>query len=330
MLQIDRVLLVGLGSIGKRHLSNIKRLLPNVSLAVFRSRNGIIAVDGCEVVSSIEEAIAFKPRLALICNPSSFHLDVATELAEAGIHLFIEKPLTNKLKGLAEFAAASRRANIKVMVGYNLRFSPSLLTIREFLQSGRFGRTLCVSAEVGQYLPDWRPDVDYRSTVSAQSELGGGALLELSHELDYLTWIFGEAVFASGQVLKVSDLEIDVEDLVLAHVCFENNGNRLLASIQLDFLQRKPYRLCKVICEHATLTWDAIEDCVVIHQKDETITAFQGDKNRNYTYEQEIVSFIECIATNTPVPISIEDSYRVIKLIEALRVSSDEGKVVYL
>jgi len=282
---IDRLLLVGLGSIGNRHLNNIKRLIPDVDLAILRSRKGSGAVDGCTVVSSIEDALQFNPRAAVICSPSSFHLETAIRLAEAGVHLFIEKPLSNKVDGVEELAEIVFRKNIKVMVGYNLRFAPSLRRLKELLLRGDYGRAQCVSAEVGQYLPDWRPDTDYRDAVSAREDFGGGALLELSHELDYLSWLFGDAVYVSGQVCKVSDLEIDVEDLVLAHIGFEINGRRLPCSVQMDFLQRRPYRSCKIVCEHATLQWHAIEDRVTVATKDEIKVEFQGDKNRNYTYD---------------------------------------------
>jgi len=330
MLKIERVLLVGLGSIGKRHLSNLKKLIPGVKLAVLRSREGAEPIEGFEVLSSQEAALDFQPQAAFICNPSSFHLGIATELARAGIPLFIEKPLSNKLDGLEEFVEVARTASINVMVGYNLRFSPSLCALRELIEHAKYGRALYVAAEVGQYLPDWRPDADYRTTVSARAGLGGGALLELSHELDYLSWLFGEPVNASGQLLKVSDLEIDVEDLVLAHVCFDNGARQLNSSIHLDFLQRKPYRSCKVVCEKATLVWNAVEDRVEVYQKDKTTIAFQGDKDRNYTYEQEVLQFIDCVMAKTPVPIPLEDGVRVIKLVEALRESSETGKLVYL
>ena len=96
------------------------------------------------------------------------------------------------------------------------------------------------------------------------------------------------------------------------------------------FCSVNPYRSCKIICEQATLVWDAIEDRVEIHQKDETTIAFQGNKDRNYTYEQELLQFVDCIETDAPVPISVEDGVRVMKLVEALRVSSETGKAVYL
>lgn len=330
MPQINRVLLVGLGSIGKRHLGNLKQLLPQAKLIVLRSREGIGEIEGCEVVSDLKVALEFKPQVALICSPSSLHLSVATELAKAGIHLFIEKPLSNKVEGVNVFLEIIQHANIQVMLGYNLRFSKSLLMLREIIESKKYGHAVYASAEVGQYLPDWRPGVDYRSTVSARSELGGGALLELSHELDYMIWLFGDVNTASAKLLKISELEIDVEDLVLAHIDFEKHGRSLSASIQLDFLQRQPYRRCKVVCEKATLVWDAITGLVEVHQKGGSNTIFQDDSDRDFTYVQELRTFIDCIETDSAVPINAQDGLRVLELVDAIRKSSELEKVVYL
>lgn len=330
MKLMENILLVGLGSIGNRHLSNLKGLLPHAKLTILRSSEGVEPIYGCEVVSSIEDALAVLPQVAVICNPSSFHLGVATKLAEAGVHLFIEKPLSNSLDGVGKFLDVVCHQNIKVMVGYNLRFSLSLKKFKSLISSGGYGRALYATAEVGQYLPDWRQGVDYRSTVSAKSELGGGVLLELSHELDYLSWLFGDVEYASGRIFRVSDLDIDVEDLVLAHVGFTDGNRQLPCSIQMDYLQRKPYRSCKVVCEQATLHWDAVEDRVVVNTSDETKTEFQGDKDRNYTYETELMEFFKCIENNAQVPIPVEDGRKILELVDALQLSSETGKVVYL
>jgi predicted dehydrogenase len=330
MINIDRMLLVGLGSIGKRHLVNLQRLMPTSDIMVLRSRAGDELIEGCRVVSSLQAALDFKPQVAFLCNPASAHIKIAAELARAGIHLFIEKPLSHLLAGLDQFESIVRESNITAMVGYNLRFNRSLCALKQILSNRQYGRCLHVVAEVGQYLPDWRPDSDYRATVSAKAELGGGALLELSHELDYLCWLFGEPVEARGQLSKISDLDIDVEDLVQAHVRFEKNTIPVTASIHLDFLQRKAYRSCRVVCEEATLIWNAIEDRVEVHQAEGTTIAFQGDKVRNDTYDQEMLAFFESVKNNTKSLIPIEDGVRVMRLVEAIRQSSESGKVVRL
>ena len=111
---------------------------------------------------------------------------------EHGVHAYVEKPLAVTVEGLAELLDGE--AEVTIAVGYNLRFHPALEAIRAAVYEGRIGRLLAVRAEVGQYLPDWHPEEDYRVSYAARRDLGGGALLTLSHELDYVRWIAGEVV----------------------------------------------------------------------------------------------------------------------------------------
>lgn len=329
--EIQRVLLVGLGSIGKRHLGNLKQRLPQARIATLRSsppekeRN-----DGVIEFSVLQDAIDFQPDIALICNPAIFHLPVAQALADAGVDLLIEKPLAADSDGVAHLQASAARQGLKVMVGYNLRFSDSLKALRSALQSGACGKILCVRAEVGQYLPDWRPDSDYRKVVSAQRALGGGALLELSHELDYLRWLFGTPVRVSGDIRKVSALDIDVEDLVFAQFDCLSDEQVIPVSLQLDFLQRKVTRTCKVVCEEATLVWSAVADRVEKQGPQGTEVIFQGGKVRNDTYERELDNFVTCVTGGEEVPISLEDGLQVLRMVEALRRSSEQKRWVEL
>lgn len=330
MMRVTSVLLIGFGSIGRRHLNNLKCLLPKARLIVLRSRSGGAPIDGCETVTTIEEALDLEPDMAVICSPSNYHISQAERLASMGVNLFIEKPLSNRIQGVEKLVDIIDHHKLKVMVGYNFRFSPSLLAFKSLLDHEEFGRVLTASAEVGQYLPTWRPDVDYRSTVSARSDLGGGVLLELSHELDYLVWFFGTAVATQARLMKVSDLELDVEDLVMAQIDFQNQGHQLPVSVHLDFLQRKPYRRCKAVCEQATLVWDAISGSVEVHLQEGSSVYFQDDKERNFTYMQELRAFIDCIETGTAVPVDIHDGLGVLSLIEAMRKSSESRSIVYL
>ena len=330
MTKINKILLVGLGSIGKRHLSNIQQLMPKAEVLILRSRSNNKPVDGCNVATHIDEALRFCPDIAIICNPSSFHLGVATKLAQIGVHLFIEKPLSNNSSGIDKLSSIALDKNVKIMVGYNLRFNKSLQKFKTLIQSNKYGRVLCVSAQVGQYLPDWRPNVDYRDTVSASSKLGGGVLLELSHELDYLTWIFGEVEYVSGSLLKVSDLEIDVEDLALLNFGFKQENYKFPCSVHLDFLQRKPHRSCMAICEQASVKWDAIQDCIIVSDSAGSDLKLDYIEDKNNTYKHEILHFVDCVINDKQLLIPIEDGTRVLKLIDAIRLSSSLSKVVYL
>jgi predicted dehydrogenase len=152
-------------------------------------------------------------RIAHSTGPASIHLSHAHEAAAAGAHLFIEKPLANTADGIPSLLAECRAKGLTVLVAYNFRFYPPLQILRDAVLSGRIGRVVSVRAEVGQYLPDWRPGADYRQGVTARAELGGGALLELSHEIDYIRWIIGEVTAVGARVARLGNLEIDVEDV---------------------------------------------------------------------------------------------------------------------
>src|SRR5882762_6465801 len=211
---LERLLIVGLGSIGRRHARLARDLVPNLQIVALRHRDrpdaGEPGIDHC--VSSLAEALRFCPQAAVVANPASHHLEVAMDLARAGVHLLVEKPISNATCGVAELIEECRVRRLTLMIGYNLRFLPSLMRFRELVEGRRVGRVLSARAEVGQFLPSWRPGSDYRQTVSARTELGGGVLLELSHEIDYLRWLFGEVEWVSAVERRQSALEIDVED----------------------------------------------------------------------------------------------------------------------
>ncbi|WP_051560349.1 Gfo/Idh/MocA family protein [Marinobacterium jannaschii] len=329
--EVRRLLVVGLGSIGKRHLANIRSLMPDAEVAILRRPgSGSTEYEGCRVYHSQQEAVEFNPQAALVCGPASTHLDIAGFLLDNGVHLFIEKPLSHCAEGVSQLRLKAESQNSKVMVGYNLRFLDSLRAFKQLVDESEYGRCIMVKAEVGQYLPDWRPGTDYRTSVSARKSLGGGALLELSHELDYLSWIFGNAVSVQGYRLKVSDLEIDSDDLVMAHMFCAQAGAEIPVSFHLDLLQRQPVRLCKVICERGTLMWDGIEDRVTVDTPEGRELLYKGDGNRNKMYEEELMAFIDCIESNLPEPVSIEEGLQVLQLVDALDRSSATGGVIKL
>ena len=153
-------------------------------------------IDRC--VSSIHEALLCRPDAAVIASPAPCHIETATPLAKAGVHLLVEKPISSSTAGVSALIEICRAQGVVLMTGYNLRFLACMQRFKELLSENRAGRILSVRAEVGQYLPSWRPDSDYRRQVSAQAALGGGALLELSHEIDYLRWLFGEVSWVSA------------------------------------------------------------------------------------------------------------------------------------
>lgn len=330
---VARVLIVGLGSIGKRHLAMARELLPHADIRVLRHQPvADIPTEANGIFSDLSDALEFRPELSVVCNPAPFHVTTALALARSGSHLLIEKPLADRVEGLAELISACDSAGVVALTGYNLRYLPSLNQFRELVQTKVAGAVLSVRAEVGQYLPSWRPDTDYRTTVSAQKAFGGGALLELSHELDYLRWVFGEVSWVKGNLSRQSSLEIDVEDM--AHLIFGVQSNHstdnFIASVTLDFVRRDTTRVCTAVCENTSLRWDGILGTVSQFDsaKGSWEVVFQHTPDRNESYLAEWQHWLECIESKASPLVTLADGMQVLQIIKAARSASHSGQKV--
>lgn len=333
---LKRLLVVGLGSIGTRHVRLVRELIPGVQIVVLRHSNcqdlPELGID--HIVTSLEEALRYRPEAAVIANPASHHLDVALPLARAGVHLLIEKPISSTTQGVSELIEVCRARGLTLITGYNLRFLPSLQRFRELLEEARVGRVFSVRAEIGQFLPSWRPGSDYRQTVSAKAAFGGGVLLELSHEIDYLCWLFGEVEWVSAIQRKQSDLEIDVEDtahLVLGFA-HETGAVPVIAALNMDFIRHDTTRTCTVIGETGSLRWNALAGTVEIFEQGGNAwqTLFTHQHQRDETYLAEWSHFLACITDGGPSVISGHDGLAALRVIEAARHSSTTATVVHI
>jgi predicted dehydrogenase len=319
-----RYLVVSLGSIGRRHLQNLRRLRPQARIGVLRLGGGEGEIpDGADAVfQKVDEAVAFGPAAAIVCCPASAHLRVATDLVKAGIAVLVEKPLAHMTRGVDGLLALARSRGVPVMTAYNLRFLPSLAESRRLVRSGAIGNVLGVRAEVGQYLPDWRPSARYQDSVSASERLGGGALLELSHEIDYVTWIMGMPARVTACGGRFGALEIDVEDMV--SLSLEYDQPRVLASIHLDFLQRASSRICKFIGSDGTLVWDGMAETIALYRADIgewRRTELRAGPDKNVMYLDELSHFLEAVENGTPVMIDGEQGLQVLRIVEAAKRS---------
>lgn len=330
---INRVLIVGLGSIGSRHLRLARQLLPNAEIKILRHQKTSLIPefsDGC--VSTIIEALEFSPQVAVIANPANFHLETAHALAKAGVHLLIEKPLSNSVNGISELIKTCELSNTTLAIGYNLRFLPSLQYFRETIRSRMIGEILSARCEAGQYLPAWRPSSDYRQGVSAQKALGGGVLLELSHEIDYLRWIFGDVEWVRATLGKQSNLEIDVEDSAFLTIGFMPNsgGKQLLSTVNLDFIRHDHTRLCTAIGEKGSLIWNGVTGEVMLYKLDSASwqLLYSQEPIRDETFLAEWEDFLLSIQENKSPFVTGEDGMRVLEIIKAANLSSENGHQV--
>ena len=325
-----RVVLVGLGSIGRRHLVNIRALEPNAEIVVARHAKNVDGVpDGADrLVYSLDEAVAFEPDVAFICGPTAMHADAGVALAGAGAHLFIEKPLAGDVFGARAILESCASAKRHLIVGYNLRFLPSLSALRDGVVSGAIGRVMHLRAEVGQYLPEWRPGIDYRLTNSARAEFGGGVELELSHEIDYVRWLLGEIKTVQAVLTRASDLEIEVDDTAEMILQCESGA---IASVHLDMAQRSTTRTCKVAGTEGTLTWDGVAGEVRRYLPSEGWTTLHSSiADRNAMYLEEVRHVLACVREEERPIVDGFDGLRIVEIAQAARISSNEGRSVTL
>lgn len=324
-------LVIGSGSIARRHMVNIKELFPSVRIGCVSASGRSLTIEevGADTViyESVEHALLDNPTLAIVASPAPFHIKQTVRLIEAGIPVLVEKPLSTSMNLFAAEGASLLEHQDKIEVGYNLRFMPSAAKLKSLLDERFLGNIYNVIVDVGQYLPHWRPASDYRANVSARKALGGGVLLELSHELDYLKWLFGEFSTAYCVSRNSGALEVDVEDQVDAILV---NGSGVVANLHMDFLQRTPARTCKILAERGTLIWDLLRNRIVLfEEKDLEIVLFDNPSyDRNQMYKDELLHFAKVASGECKPLVSLKDALGTLALIDALKRSSDSQEIV--
>lgn len=324
-----RAVLIGLGSIGRRHLANLRAAVPDADITVVRHRrtDEPPPAGADRIVFDRDAALARHPDLVLVCGPTATHADDAVAAANARAHLFVEKPLAADPHEAQAIVEAVARAGTTCTVGYNLRFLGSLRALHAAVTRGDVGRVMHVRAHVGQYLPDWRPGVDYRTTNSARAALGGDVLLELSHELDYVRWLAGDVSEVDAMLARTGDLDIDVDDSAELVLRFTSGA---LGSVHLDMVERAVVRGARVTGTDASLRWDGIAGTVDRLAADGSITRLHdGDPDRNQMYVALMRHVLACVAgTERPV-VDAADAARTVALaFAARRAAHDAVRVV--
>lgn len=252
----SRVLVVGAGSIGKRHIRNLLGL--GAEVAVFRYRP---TADACAdplppevtLIEKLDHALVAPWDAVVIANSTDQHVPIALSAARNGNHLFIEKPLSNSLRGVNELLRLSAERHLVVEAGFMLRFHPNLRWIRDYLQSGELGTLYYARALIGQYLPDWRPGTDYRQSYSAHRGQGGGVILDLIHELDLISWLLGDVVDVAATTNCIPHLQIETE--ALAQISLRLRSG-LLAQVHLDYLRPSFARTLEIAGRMGVISWD--------------------------------------------------------------------------
>ena len=314
---VKKVALIGLGSIGRRHLRLLKTLRPDLEVILVRSGNGKNWPEenlSKETLYSIEEAIEKGIDTAIIASPATYHVEQAIKLLNSYIPTFIEKPLSNNINKIRELKSLASQIQVPVLVGYVLRHSTDMRCFRKMLSRNSIGKLANVKIECSSYLPDWRPEQDYRLTASACRELGGGVLLELSHELDYANWLFGPFLSVNATLLNSRKLDIDVEDT--ANLVLTSKSVPHL-SIDLSFAQHDSRRQCVVEGSKGRIVWDGINCSVSIEHDSGDIDYWPFSSDRNVMYIEQLEHFLSCVEKGNPPKVSLDEGIAVMNLIDA-------------
>jgi predicted dehydrogenase len=280
-----------------------------------------------EPFSTLEAALDWQPEVVLICTPPVFHVEQAMQALRAGAHVFIEKPLSDRIEDVDALAEEVRRRGAIVQVGYNLRFHPPLQGLKEQLEKQVVGKILWARLEAGSYLPEWHPWQDYRKSYTARRELGGGIILDGSHELDYMTWFFGAPKELACLAGKVSQLEVDVEDCATVLLRFPTG---LQADVHLDFVQRTYSRNCVLAGETGKLSWDFKSNALETVHADGRVERVQFEGEVNDMYVSEMREFLDCCETGKNPRFGLEEAILTLRIALAARCAAAERKWVTL
>jgi predicted dehydrogenase len=321
-------LIVGLGSIGRRHLNNLAAL-GETEIVLFRTHHSTLPDDelaAYPVETSFDAALAHKPDAVIVANPSALHLDTAIPAAQAGCHLLLEKPVAAKLdQRVNELQRAVDQAGVATLVGFQFRFHPVLEKLKASLDAGVIGRPLTFRAHWGEYLPGWHPWEDYRLSYAARSDLGGGVVNTLSHPLDYVRWLFGEVHSLYAFTDQVSDLDIDVEDLAEITLTFESG---VVGSVHLDYFQQPPAHWLEINGTQGQVCWDSGTGIARIYTAHEdrwvSIEPPLGFE-RNALFLAEMQHFVAVINGDAPSRCGLEDGIKSLVLTTAVHESARMG-----
>ena len=257
---MQKILVVGYGSIGKRHVKNLLKF--SDVCVIICTKQKLKSEKRKIFFHSIKECLNEKPTMAFITNESSYHIKTAIKLAGSNLHLFIEKPLSNSLSETLILKKLINERKLITQLGCNLRFYPPFKKIKKLVDNQIVGKPISVQVETGSFLPDWHPYENYRKGYAAKKELGGGILLTAIHEIDYLYWIFGKISEVSSITGKFSNLKINTDDLSVSLIKFKNN---IIGEIHLDYFQRPFFKSCKIKCSKGIIHWNSESNLVKIY-----------------------------------------------------------------
>lgn len=323
-----KILIAGLGSIGRRHLRNLCTLEEN-DLVLLRSHKATLPDDelaGFPVETDLATALAkHRPEAVIVANPTAMHLDVAIPAAKAGCHILLEKPISGSLERVDQLEAAAKRSGSRILVGFQFRFHPTLRKAAELIQAGELGKVLTFHAHWGEYMPNWHPWEDYRGTYAAREALGGGVIRTLTHPLDYVRWLVGEVAEVRALSGHVSPLEVDVEDVAEIGLRFFSG---VIGSVHVNYVQRPPVHRLEIVGTQGTLRWDNTDGVLLFYRMPQSFGEWSANPpapiaeqfappagfERNTMFIDQMKHFLAVVRGDSEPLCSLQDGVRALEL----------------
>ena len=305
-MKSKKILLIGYGSIGKRHAQNLLELgiKPYILTKYPDKLDAIFLKDINEIKS---ENIEY----CIIATPTAKHLEDLNNclsLSHIPQKILIEKPLEcSYLKG-EEISNIAEKYGLNIFIAYNIRFLSIFNLINNFV-SEHSDKIRIIEAVAGQDLKEWRPYKDYTESYSAHRDQGGGADLDLSHEIDYILWLLGSD-FKEKVILreKISNLKIDSPDIFKLLL----NYGKFIVDVTLDYIRKPKERYIKIICENNNLIYDFTTDILKIDNESLTIT----NDDLNLSYKEELKDFLDISKEQKSRLCTLEEGLNILKILE--------------
>ena len=322
---------MGYGSIGKRHIQNLSNYSDiEIIVCTKRKQDIFLKKNKCKVIKSLKKSISENPDFAIISNVTSLHIETAIELANAGIHFLIEKPLSHNQNGVKKLLNVIKTKKLITLIGCHLRFHPCIIKIKEIIEKKKIGKVLAVQAQNSSYLPDWHPYENYKESYAAKKELGGGVVLTSIHELDYLYWLFGKIndVFSISD--KSGDLELSCDDMSSSLLKFKAG---IVGEVHLDFFQKTIIRQCNIIGTKGIISCNINLNRIKLYNpitKKWSVQLELKNYDINEVYKRELDHFIKCVKNNKKSINDVSEGINVLKIALSIIKSSKIKKMVHV
>lgn len=331
---IKHLLIVGSGSVGRRHALNFKDLGARVS-CVDPRRDRLLEIAEKTPIEAqyldIESALTNPEHYdgVVICSPPSAHVSQGILALRAGIPVLLEKPVSNNLNSARALSTLASELDVPILLGYTWRWWPPLQRVKSLLAENVIGRLLHVQFHMSAHLADWHPWERYQDFFMAKRELGGGALLDESHWVDLALWFFGSPVSVQAQIDRLSDLDIDTDDNVDMLLTYPN-GMRV--SIHLDIFSRPHEKFIRFVGDQGTVLWTAEPNRIlkgsgmIEWDNEETFACERNDMFLGVA-EEFLGLLNNQLKTQT---CDLNDGLRVLEVLSVAKKSSIEGRRILM